>query len=1403
MGGGGGGGICWPTCQDWSNCAYTTYMRKIKHSVLDREKNCDQYGPSFKHNGAGLCVSKCNDGDDDWVILPLCTKKNCDSYGPGWRYVLGVCWQDCTGNQTDMGALCRDKCTSEEDEVLGVCWGRCNQGDKDIGALCRENCVSGVEQEVLGVCWKGCNANDTDVGALCREKCRDGFNEVAGVCWGNKQTYVRPSMIPKSVTTYDPGWNPPNNTNNLDFPVCDFAHPTMMDRMAQFYYDQSTLNAKLLTDGRLTYEYIVMFYGVIASSELSCDVACAMKTVAFNPITGDNYTESYGTTYSNDPGNTVSYRRFYFARIHTDKGTDSVSDPNTPGNTFALFTVTGCTHTDFTAPTAHVKSADEGVDPPISVPKIFEVTMKETGKIGWDMNTFKRSLATTTATMAVNLGANTVAGAGPFGAGGNAVIGGIAGGVAGGMAGEAVARAYDAANSVSVSLGKSVKHQIVGNKEDGLFIATNNDYYSINHGPIYETRAAQKNGYVPKFSFCEKIITTELLCTNEYVLRDTIKRYEILKNKHIKTVVGIEPRGKDGCYYKWTSVSYDTNTNLEGKDTQVEEIVRRYEIKDKSTCVWTPTDDFSQDFNKYTVRSYKDPLTNETIYPTRRTISVPIIKGRYIRIRPSLTANDRIIQLSQVVVYNSVGKNAALNKYVISTSSTGGKGPAKIVDGTLAVLNGVENIFQMNGANEYIEIDLGYVQLINTVYIYGMLDSSDTSRNSGIRVQILEKNGANDTHLAEITTSSTSYLQFVDFTRQELNQFNVPRNPFIVPRALPKETILDSCPTRCQDRPQIDSFIQSFNSSNKNQILKVLRAVTRAKDRCDYEVEMIRNTENGKTTVGRDIVTAQVSLKNKTENTGIAYGRYVRMTPAANASPGFLAVSQIVVISNNNNIALNKPVYATSKQYLANTPDSIVDGYILPRLKGDYWELGNNTQSNQYIEIDLGATYPISSIIYYPGADSPFSNISKTYIQILNDNDIYATPVWQKNLPGISKIQEIPIKLTFPQCSYGFSNYSYDSNFIQENTPYLEAVDTSGGILTFNTIGNKIMNIISSVVKPIIDSNPTKVLDENVNTAETTVINLMNSVGASSILFPDITYAGRDFRGFHVGIKCNDPDVMDMIMKYYNRKNASIVKDNIITTRVMSQISAIGSSRKPKPLSPYGFEGTCDVLFSELYNAYEDIMYDPIITQTNTLAKRFTFRFNGVKNTYYSYLQAKESLLEVTSDIDISNNAFGLTSTSSILDAPYSNTQCEINCRDPNILSSIKNMFDSKESSKKSSYDNSVNTTLQTLTAIQQSFARTPSLCEYMILKDITTKSSITNKSSTKKGISTYVTASFSDACNTTSLTDVMEFDPDTISITTAGTVFVKGVEYTTPYLLSYNSAKPSNKVNELVQKIS
>lgn len=1394
----GGGGVCFPLCQDWSNCRYDTYMKKIKHSVLEREKNCRKYGDTFKHNGVGLCVSSCNPGDDDWVILPLCTKKNCDSYGPGWRYVLGVCWQDCTGNQTDVGALCRDKCNDQENEVLGVCWGRCNPGDKDVGALCRENC-SGDEKEVLGVCWKGCRGNDIDVGALCRERCRDGFHEVAGVCWGNKQTYARPAMLPKTVTVYDPGLNPPTNTNQLDFPVCDFAHPIMMDRMAQFYYDQSTLHAKLLSDGRLSFEYIVMFYGVIASSELSCDVACAMKTVSFHPITGDNYTESYGTTYDDDPGNTVSYRRFYFSKSETDKNANSVSQPvSTTGNTVNLFIVTGCTHTDFTAPAAHVKSADEGVDPPISVPKIFEVTKKEAGKIGWDMNTFQRSLATTSATMAVNLGAGAVAGAGPFGAGGNAVVGGIAGGIAGGMAGQAVTDAYDRAHAVSVSLGKSVEHQIVGNPKDGLFVATNNDYYTINHGPIYEKRAADKSGYVPSFSFCEKVITTELLCTNEFVLRDTINRYQTLRNKHIKTVLGIEPRGKNGCYYKWTSVSYDPSRNVEGTDIQFEEVVRRYEIKDKSTCVWAPTDDFSQDWNQYPLRSYTDPLTQETIYPTRRTLSVPKIQGRYIRIRPSLTANDRILQLSQVVVYNSVGKNAALNKYARSTSSNGGKGPTKIVDGTIAVLNGVENIFQMNGQDEYVDIDLGYLQLINTVYIYGMLDSPNTSRNAGIRIQILDANGA---QVAEKATSNQDYIQYVDFTDQVINQFNVPKAPFVVPRALPIETTLGSCPARCQDKRQIDTFIQQFNSNNTNQILKVLRAVTRSTDRCDYDVEMLRDVGNGKTTVGRDIVSAQVGVTDRTSDNGIAYGRYVRMTPAANGGPGYLAVSQIVVWSNSVNIALNKPVFATSKKYRASTPDTIVDGYTGPRNAGDYWELGNNTQSNEYIEIDLGAVYPINAIDYCPGLDAPLTNISKTYMQVLVDNDINATPIWQTNLPNISTPNAI--RLTFPNCSYSFSNYSYDSTFIQENTPYLQSVDTVGGILTFNTIGDKIMNMLSSVVKPIIDSNPTKALDENVNKAETTVINLTNTVGASQVFLEACSvYGAQAIKQ----LKCNNPTVMNMIMEYYNASTTPASNETIKTTRTMSQISAIGTTKTKKYewAPPSNIDATCDVLFSELYNAYDDILYNPIVTQTNTLAKRFKININNAGSVCATPLTptAIRNLISISSYTDISNNAYGLTSSSS-LDTPYTNPQCQINCRDPNVVSSIKRAFDSKQSSKTSSYDTSVNTTLQTLTAIQQSFARTPSMCEYMIMKDVTKKSSIASNSSINTGISTYLTASFSDACDTNSLKEVIEFDPDTVSITTAGTVFVEGVERITPSLFSYNTAKPSNKVNEVLQKIS
>lgn len=1384
----GGGGVCIASCQDWSNCAYTTYMRVIKHSVLSRNKNCGGRS-GYRHNGAGLCVSKCDDGDDDWGIVPLCTIKNdCNKAAikkgkpaGSYDYVAGVCWQSC-GDNTNVGALCREKCNSGENDVAGVCWGTCG-GDTDVGALCREKCKAG-ENDVAGVCWGSCGG-DIDVGALCRENCREGFHEVLGVCWGNVGTYARAAMLPKTLTVYDPGYSLPDKSKDLDFPVCNYADPIMMDRMAQFYYDHSTLNAKLLPDGRLSYEFIVMIYGLIASSEFSCDIACAMKTVAFDPVSGDNYTESYGTINDNDPGNTTSYRRFYFSRTMKDKNADTVHDctdddttkREKSGDRFALFTVTGCTNADGTAPRAQVKSTDEGVDPPISVPKIFNYSSKGAGKIKFDLNTFESSLASTATMFAVNVGVGAVASAGPFGTAGNAVVGGIGGGIAGGMAGEAVAKAVNNAKGMAQSLGKTISQTIIGNGPDisGYYVATDNDYYTINHGPIYERRAAHKSGYVPTFSFCGKIITTETLCTHANILRDTISRYEQLnRNKHVKKVLGIEPRGKDGCYYNWTTVSYDTTTNKEGTSETTEEVVRQYEIKDLSTCVWTPTDRFVGTGN-YPIRSYFDTLTQTTIYPTRRTKSVPIIKGRYVRIRPSQTAKDTILQLSQVAVYNALGKNAAEKKPVTSTSSSGGQPVSKVVDGVLMCLSGIGNNFQINGPNEYIEIDTGYMQLISTVFIYGMLDSSDTSRYSGVRVEILDEN---KTSLKELATTTAAVLDFVDFSRKDTNQFNVPNTPFVAPQPLPSETTLgSSCPARCQDKPQIDSLVEQFNArkptdatKKADQIIKVLRAVTPASDRCDYEVEMIRDQGNGKTSVGKELISMKVSQDSSTVG-GVVYGRYVRMVPAANGAAGPLSVSQIVVVSNGVNVALNKPVYATSKRYGLAAPSIIVDGVTDPRARPKYWAVGDPKNTNEHIEIDLGRPYPISKIVYCPPLEVDLGFIGNARIQVLDMNGTFDKPIWDVQLKSITTPG--PQDVVFNQCSFKFSSVTYDNAFIQDNTPYLRAIDTSGGVLTFDSVGTKIMNAFNSLVKPLIDGKPMDVLDKEVEKAETSVINLTNTIGATLPITRDCP-----------NVKCTDPAVMKAIMKRYNTDSSAPTKQFGTVTNTMTQISAAGT----------GSPGSCDVLFTQLYSQYEDFLYDPLITKNNTLAKRFK-----MANTGNCTMDVASGSASIT---DISMNAFGLTSKTAILQVPFAHTVCQVNCRDPTLLSKIKASFDSKTSTRVSTYDKSTTTILQNLKSVTQSFQRTPSLCEYMALKEVTTKSTSTNKFSTEPGVSTYLTASVTlDSSCVATLQDVIEFDPDTTS-STNGTAYVNGAVMQIPYLMGYDKTNPSNKVKVTSQNL-
>jgi hypothetical protein len=88
--------------------------------------------------------------------------------------------------------------------------------------------------------------------------------------------------------------------------------------------------------------------------------------------------------------------------------------------------------------------------------------------------------------------------------------------------------------------------------------------------------------------------------------------------------------------------------------------------------------------------------------------------------------------------------------------------------------------------------------------------------------------------------------------------------------------------------------------------------------------------------------------------------------------------------------------------------------------------------------------------------------------------------------------------------------------------------------------------------------------------------------------------------------------------------------------------------------------------------------------------------------------------------------------------------------------------------------------------------------------KDVTRTNAKTLKTTTAKGIQTYVTAKFTaNPSNCTfTLGSVSEVDPDAITtkmdpITGLQTAYVNGLIVEPPYLFNYDNTTPSTRVNE------
>ena len=230
-----------------------------------------------------------------------------------------------------------------------------------------------------------CSAGYELEGLICYKKCDTGYTRDGAYCKGRVNSYNREYMYGKNTMYVAQKFNVKTlkDLSDVKVPYCDFSSEVMLNKMAQFYYSNSLLHPQFNEDGTVQIQMITMFKGVIASSELSCDVACRIEFINYDPITGGKYTAKVGCSYGDeDPefmGLTFCYRRFYFIRVGNEPQGE--------------FTVTGCTFADYTAPDGKTLSYSETTNPLVSLgpadcngkTKTFNVIQKENVSIiDWD-----------------------------------------------------------------------------------------------------------------------------------------------------------------------------------------------------------------------------------------------------------------------------------------------------------------------------------------------------------------------------------------------------------------------------------------------------------------------------------------------------------------------------------------------------------------------------------------------------------------------------------------------------------------------------------------------------------------------------------------------------------------------------------------------------------------------------------------------------------------------------------------------------------------------------------------------------------------------------------------------------------------------------------------------------------
>lgn len=124
-------------------------------------------------------------------LNPLNNPEFCwlDSYGRGAGTIPNSC---SSGNLT--AGICYQPCADGTKNVGGVCWDSCRSGYTDTGTGCQLN--ESISYTTGTHCthktWGICDAYHSN-------GCRDGYKEVAGVCWNQKTTYYIKGTSPQKT----------------------------------------------------------------------------------------------------------------------------------------------------------------------------------------------------------------------------------------------------------------------------------------------------------------------------------------------------------------------------------------------------------------------------------------------------------------------------------------------------------------------------------------------------------------------------------------------------------------------------------------------------------------------------------------------------------------------------------------------------------------------------------------------------------------------------------------------------------------------------------------------------------------------------------------------------------------------------------------------------------------------------------------------------------------------------------------------------------------------------------------------------------------------------------------------------------------------------------------------------